>query len=270
MGENFKLKWNDHHSIFFSTAESLCQGDHLTDVTLSCGKKEFSAHKLVLSICSQYFYELFSPTKKSRPANQAAIVYLKDVDPAHMELLLNFMYRGEINVEEDELMALLNTARGLQIRGLSDNSEQENNSNNIQSETPNQQQYKAPKAKAVKRAKSPIVPTPTQLPSTSAAAPGDEASTPKKIKQDPEAEQVEHLETFADIPEDPDASGGGVGGEDYGDDTVYVEGNEADYNVGEAGQAGPMIYEGDLPPPEVSDLYLFTQKGLKVFLLREK
>ena len=88
MGENFKLKWNDHHSIFFSTAESLCQGDHLTDVTLSCGKKEFSAHKLVLSICSQYFYELFKP-KQNRPANQAAIVYLKDVSPSHMELLLN-------------------------------------------------------------------------------------------------------------------------------------------------------------------------------------
>ena len=183
-----------------------------------------------------------------------------------MELLLNFMYRGEINVEEDELMALLNTARGLQIRGLSDNSD-ENTTNNIQSEPP-QNNYKAPKAKAVKRAKSPM-PTPT-APSTSTAASAapteDSVSTPKKIKQDPEAE-VEHLETFADIPEDPDAPAGGVEGEDYGDDTVYVEGNEADYNVGEAGQAGPMIYEGDLPPPEVSDLYFFTQKGLWVFFL---
>ena len=104
MGENFKLRWNDHHSIFFSTAEALCQGDHLTDVTLSCGKREFSAHKLVLSICSTYFNELFTPKpgNKNRPANGAAIVYLKDVNAHHMELLLNFMYRGEINVEEDD------------------------------------------------------------------------------------------------------------------------------------------------------------------------
>ena len=121
MGEDFRLKWNDHHSVFFSTAESLCQGDFLTDVTLTCGSKEFSAHKLVLSVCSTYFSQLFaskSDPKKRRPADNAAIVYLKDVDPRHMELLLNYMYRGEINVEESELMGLLATAKGLQIKGL--------------------------------------------------------------------------------------------------------------------------------------------------------
>ena len=127
MGENFKLRWNDHHSIFFRTAESLCRDDHLTDITLSCGKKEFSAHKLVLSVCSSYFKELFTPKEsaKNRPANNAAIVYLKDVKPEHMELLLNFMYRGEINVDENELMDLLATAKGLQIRGLSEEEEEE-------------------------------------------------------------------------------------------------------------------------------------------------
>jgi len=242
MGENFKLKWNDHHSIFFSTAESLCQGDHLTDVTLSCGKKEFSAHKLVLSICSQYFYELFKP-KQNRPANQAAIVYLKDVSPSHMELLLNFMYRGEINVEEEELMTLLNTARGLQIRGLSDNTN-EDTSNNIQSET--HQQYTKPKPKAVKRAKSPIV-TPSR-PSTSAAASapstsGSSNSPAKKIKPDPEAD--DNLESYEDIPDDSADRD-----PDYDDEHVYVEGNEDDYNESE--QGGPMIFEGELPPPEVS------------------
>merc|ERR1712150_152098 len=92
MGENFRLKWNDHHSIFFSTAEELCMEDHLTDITLSCGKQEFSAHKLVLSICSTYFKDLFAPRQNQkgnskyhhRPASQAAIVYLKDVKPSHM------------------------------------------------------------------------------------------------------------------------------------------------------------------------------------------
>ena len=66
MGENFKLKWNDHHSIFFSTAEELCMEDNLTDITLSCGKQEFSAHKLVLSICSTYFKDLFAPRQNQK------------------------------------------------------------------------------------------------------------------------------------------------------------------------------------------------------------
>ena len=37
-----------------------------------------------------------------------------------MELLLSYMYRGEINVQESDLYNLLTTAKGLQIRGLTD------------------------------------------------------------------------------------------------------------------------------------------------------
>ena len=195
MGENFKLRWNDHHSIFFSTAEALCQGDHLTDVTLSCGKREFSAHKLVLSVCSTYFNELFTPkSNKNRPANGAAIVYLKDVDAHHMELLLNFMYRGEINVEEAELMDLIATARGLSIRGLSDSDEDSNeqevkhtNENSSSRQIPPSHappsSNNVPKShqtsKAVKRSKSP------SQPSTSSGAMPEislEPSASKKIK----------------------------------------------------------------------------------------
>merc|ERR1712083_721846 len=57
--------------------------------------------------------------------------YVKDVDSKHMELLLNYMYRGEINVEEKELMGLLATAKGLQIKGLteSDAEEEETDAN---------------------------------------------------------------------------------------------------------------------------------------------
>ena len=98
MGESLKVQWNDHHSIFFETADFFCREDNLTDVTLSCGDREFSAHKLVLSICSTYFKELFIPRSesKNRPANSAAIVYLKDVDPYYMDLILKYMYHGEI------------------------------------------------------------------------------------------------------------------------------------------------------------------------------
>lgn len=39
----------------------------------------------------------------------------KDVDAHHMELMLSYMYRGEITVKETELVALLNTASDLQV-----------------------------------------------------------------------------------------------------------------------------------------------------------
>jgi len=251
MGENFKLRWNDHHSIFFSTAEALCQGDHLTDVTLSCGKREFSAHKLVLSICSTYFNELFTPKpeNKNRPANGAAIVYLKDVDAHHMELLLNFMYRGEINVEENELMDLIATARGLSIRGLSDSDEDthENSSRQIPPPPP-PSTNNVPKnqpSKAVKRSKSPSQPSTS---SASASAIVDAASAAKKIK---------HESNVVDIPPEPlegyddDSGGGGANAaEEFANqDAVYGQDQE-EYDI-EEGEGDGMMYEGDLPHPEL-------------------
>jgi len=254
MGENFKLRWNDHHSIFFSTAEALCQGDHLTDVTLSCGKREFSAHKLVLSICSTYFNELFTPKpeNKNRPANGAAIVYLKDVDAHHMELLLNFMYRGEINVEENELMDLIATARGLSIRGLSDSDEDthENSSRQIPPPPP-PSTNNVPKnqpSKAVKRSKSPSQPSTS---SASASAIVDAASAAKKIK---------HESNVVDIPPEPlegyddDSGGGGANAaEEFANqDAVYGQDQE-EYDI-EEGEGDGMMYEGDLPHPEDDQL----------------
>ena len=120
--EDYCLKWNDHHTTFFSSAENLCHAQALTDVTLSAGKREFTAHKLVLSVCSGYFSGLFAKAS-SRHDSRHAIVYLKDVEPRHMELLLSYMYRGEINVQESELYGLLATAKSLQIKGLTDSDE---------------------------------------------------------------------------------------------------------------------------------------------------
>jgi len=117
MSEDFLLKWNDHHALFFVGAEELCESEEYTDVTLAAGTKFFSAHKLVLSICSPYFRQLFRRLGKDK-----SVVYLKDVDPRHLDLLLQYMYKGEIKVQENELVSVLNTAQGLEIKGLSENS----------------------------------------------------------------------------------------------------------------------------------------------------
>ena len=119
--DSFCLKWNDHHASFFANAESLCASNALTDVLLSCGEREFAAHKLVLSVCSSYFANLFKRhAQRQTTPFHTAVVYLKDVDPRHMELILQYMYRGEINVQEDDLMDLLNTAKGLRVKGLTE------------------------------------------------------------------------------------------------------------------------------------------------------
>jgi len=122
--DNFCLKWNDHHSTFFSSAEQLCHNSLLTDVVLSAGGTLFKAHKLVLSVCSKFFQEVFS---QPSPVSQAhnTVIYLKDVDSTHLQLLLSYMYRGEVDVADNQLAEFLKTASGLQIKGLSESEGQE-------------------------------------------------------------------------------------------------------------------------------------------------
>jgi len=113
MSEELLLKWNDHHNLFFVGAEELCGEEEYTDVTLAAGDKFFQAHKLVLSICSPYFRQLFKHLGKDKP-----VIFLKDVNHNHLHLLLQYMYQGEIKVQEKELVHVLSAAQALEIKGL--------------------------------------------------------------------------------------------------------------------------------------------------------
>ncbi|XP_072930954.1 uncharacterized protein [Epargyreus clarus] len=113
MPEQFSLRWNDFHSNLSQSFQALLEGEDLVDVTLAAGGQYVHAHKLILSVCSPYFKELFKMNPCEHP-----IVILKDV--AHQELrqLLQFMYRGEVHVRQTELSAFLHTAELLQVKGL--------------------------------------------------------------------------------------------------------------------------------------------------------
>jgi len=251
MGEDFRLKWNDHHSVFFSSAEQLCHGDHLTDVTLSCGTKEFSAHKLVLSICSAYFNQLFAPRpegqqgrqRSRRPADSAAIVYLKDVDSKHMELLLNYMYRGEINVEEKELMGLLATAKGLQIKGLTESdTEEDENETQTNINANNSGRSNSASAHSTKR------PAPSR-PSTSSQQP-----TSKRIKEEhtPKHESLPEQDHSEVVDEDEanndhEFSNQGPQYVEVGDPAELIDQSDYSLDGNQSGEA--MVYEGDPENP---------------------
>ncbi|XP_045783943.1 protein tramtrack, beta isoform-like isoform X4 [Maniola jurtina] len=113
MPEQFSLRWNDFHANLSQSFQALLEGEDLVDVTLAAGGQYVHAHKLILSVCSPYFKELFKMNPCEHP-----IVILKDV--AHQELrqLLQFMYRGEVHVRTQELSAFLHTAELLQVKGL--------------------------------------------------------------------------------------------------------------------------------------------------------
>lgn len=87
---------------------------------------------MVLSACSPYFQALFVNHPEKHP-----IVILKDVPFADMKSLLDFMYRGEVSVDQERLSAFLRVAESLRIKGLTEvNDEKSTSSSRDQSETP--------------------------------------------------------------------------------------------------------------------------------------
>ena len=87
----------------------------MTDVTLAVGHQFYSAHRFMLSLTSPFFRSLFT-----RLSHQTPVVFLKDVDPGILELLLQFVYKGEVDVPQHQLRTFLLTARSLEIMGLQD------------------------------------------------------------------------------------------------------------------------------------------------------
>ncbi|KAA0203521.1 hypothetical protein HAZT_HAZT009172 [Hyalella azteca] len=121
--ERFLLKWNNHQSNLVTVFDQLYEQEAFTDVTLACDGKSFAAHKVILSACSPYFQSLFLANPNTHP-----IVFMRDVRGSDLESLLAFMYRGEINVHQQDLASFLKTAESLQIKGLSDCSERQRDS----------------------------------------------------------------------------------------------------------------------------------------------
>ncbi|XP_037029997.1 sex determination protein fruitless isoform X4 [Bradysia coprophila] len=116
MDQQFCLRWNNHPTNLTGVLTSLLQREALCDVTLACDGKTVKAHQTILSACSPYFETIFLQNYHPHP-----IIYLKDVRYSEMRSLLDFMYKGEVNVGQSCLPTFLKTAESLQVRGLTDN-----------------------------------------------------------------------------------------------------------------------------------------------------
>ena len=63
-----------------------------------------------------FFYE-FQDLLSQQTADKQPIVFLKDVTFADLRAIVDYMYRGEVNVSEDHLISFLATTEALKIRG---------------------------------------------------------------------------------------------------------------------------------------------------------
>lgn len=65
----------------------------------------------------------------SQQYDKHPIFILKDVKFQELRAMMDYMYRGEVNISQDQLAALLKAAESLQIKGLSDSRGGSNGSN---------------------------------------------------------------------------------------------------------------------------------------------
>lgn len=132
--QQFCLKWNSFSNNLVTAFDNLFKSESLTDVSLFCEGipiipiiyvncivnllmyiillgKTFKAHKLILAACSKHFQEIFEAT----PLGSSLIVILDGTSSTNMASLLEFMYRGEVQISQERLSSFLKTADNLQV-----------------------------------------------------------------------------------------------------------------------------------------------------------
>ena len=85
------------------------------DATIACDGEFFKVHKFVLSSCSNYFEEIFNQTDCKHP-----VIVLKDIKRQDLELILTYMYSGEVNVAQNTVGRFIDVAKSLMVKGLTE------------------------------------------------------------------------------------------------------------------------------------------------------
>ena len=125
MSEKFCLKWNDFHSNVSKSFGMFRNEDYLHDVTLvSDDHHQVSAHKLVLSACSEYFKDIFKQIGKP---NAHPLLCLDGILSEDLKNIMDYIYNGEVKIFQEHLDRFLSVAQRLKLQGLIGNEDQDSN-----------------------------------------------------------------------------------------------------------------------------------------------
>ncbi|KAF5272060.1 hypothetical protein FQR65_LT05042 [Abscondita terminalis] len=150
------LRWNSHHSNMQNCFPRLLEKEQYIDVTLIAEGQSLKCHRVsatrgalrkdvtgkMFSDDSFVVQRLFREILSDITPLQHPVIILKSTPFWVLKALIDFMYAGEVNIDQNKLPELLDTAELLKIKGLAGkNSEPEQG---IKQETPDKGPEKEP------------------------------------------------------------------------------------------------------------------------------
>ena len=114
MAEKLCLQWNDFQGNVKEAFESFRADKDFSDVTLACEDGiQFEAHKVILAASSPPMRQLLNQNKHAHP-----LIYMRGLNSENLCAILDFLYRGETNVLQENLESFLALAEEFQLKGL--------------------------------------------------------------------------------------------------------------------------------------------------------
>ena len=114
MSEKLCLKWNDYQENIKSVFGNFREDKDFNDVTLVCEDgQQVEAHKVILASSSPFFQKLLGRNRHPHP-----LIFMRGLKFDDLLAILDFLYRGEANVVQENLDSFLVIAEELKLRGL--------------------------------------------------------------------------------------------------------------------------------------------------------
>ena len=111
MSEKFSLKWKNYQSNLNKSLSGLRDDTESADVTLiSEDKVKFSAHRILLSSCSEVFKLILKENNHGNP-----LLYLGGVSSQNIGFILDYIYHGEVKIYQDNIERFLEIANKYQL-----------------------------------------------------------------------------------------------------------------------------------------------------------
>ena len=126
-----KITFNEHNTLLGERVQKLFLSEEFSDASVLCCGELLPIHRIVISNYSEYFDDLIEKSS----SNTQKIVKIKEYKLDVVKALLEFMYKGKIEIPIHKLDKLVELGKVLKVKGLVDK-------NNSPEKSPVKSQFK--------------------------------------------------------------------------------------------------------------------------------